>query len=106
MGLQIQWAGLQSFFCNLGRHIKFQRNIVKGKSGLLSITGVLISQLGVFIVGSFLADCGEIVIGFFLCPVGNVLKHDVVIQFLKGIGIATEAMLMAECRRKEEDEWI
>ncbi|MGN0505745.1 MAG: hypothetical protein ACI4FZ_04245 [Lachnospiraceae bacterium] len=52
------------------------------------------------------ADCGEIVIGFFLCPIGNVLKYDVVIQFLKGIEIATEAMLMAECRRKEEDEWI
>ncbi|MGN0505744.1 MAG: ABC transporter ATP-binding protein [Lachnospiraceae bacterium] len=39
--------------------IKFQRNIVKGKIGLLSITGVLISQLGVFIVGAFLAIAGK-----------------------------------------------
>ncbi len=39
--------------------IKFMRSITEGGIGLLSMTGVLISQLGVFIIGAFLAISGK-----------------------------------------------
>ncbi len=38
---------------------KYQRNVVKGRIGLLSTSGILFSQLGVFIVGAYLAITGK-----------------------------------------------